>query len=151
MRKHLGIFIELKVLMISGVVYKDASHLPENILIDSKSLKEAKETGNGGFVEEDLVKNQKYIWRLKEIPLSSGSVNMSLISPREVFLEAIRAEAVNIILIHNHPSGDPEPSREDYLTTARLIECGNLLGIKVADHIVIGDGKYISMRAIGKI
>lgn len=70
MRKHLGIFIELKVLMISGVVYKDASHLPENILIDSKSLKEAKETGNGGFVEEDLVKNQKYIWRLKEIPLS---------------------------------------------------------------------------------
>lgn len=83
--------------------------------------------------------------------ISVGELTSTVVHPREVFSMAVKKSAAAIVFIHNHPSGDPEPSREDYLTTARLIECGNLLGIKVADHIVIGDGKYISMRAIGKI
>ena len=83
--------------------------------------------------------------------VSVGELNSTIVHPREVFSAAIRKSAAAIIFIHNHPSGDPEPSSEDYLTTARLVECGKLLGIKVADHLVIGDGKYISMKAIGKI
>ncbi len=83
--------------------------------------------------------------------VSVGELNSTIVHPREVFSAAIKKSAAAIIFIHNHPSGDPEPSAEDYLTTARLVECGKLLGIKVADHLVIGDGKYISMKAIGKI
>lgn len=83
--------------------------------------------------------------------ISVGELNSTVVHPREVFNAAIKKSAAAIVFIHNHPSGDPNPSNEDYLTTARLVECGRMLGITVADHLVIGDGKYISMRAIGKI
>lgn len=75
-----------------------------------------------------------------------GTVNASLISPREIFLEALQREAVYIVLIHNHPSGDPTPSNEDIQATRRVFESGKLLGIQLADHIVIGDGTYMSMK-----
>ena len=75
-----------------------------------------------------------------------GTVNASLISPREIFLEALHKEAVYIVLIHNHPSGDPTPSNEDIQATRRVRESGKLLGIQLADHIVIGDGTYMSMK-----
>lgn len=88
---------------------------------------------------------------LKEIPLSSGSVNMSLISPREVFLEAIRAEAVNIILIHNHPSGDPSPSNTDMECTKWIKEMGDKLDVALLDHIIIGDNCYTSFKEKGYI
>lgn len=81
--------------------------------------------------------------------MSIGTVNASLVHPREVFIEALRQNAVSIILMHNHPSGDPSPSREDKNITRRLIECGELLGIKVLDHIIIGDGRYCSLKAQG--
>lgn len=83
--------------------------------------------------------------------ISIGELNSTVVHPREVFSAAIKKSAAAIIFVHNHPSGDPKPSQEDYLTTARLVECGNLLGIRVADHLVIGDGRYISMKALGKI
>lgn len=83
--------------------------------------------------------------------ISIGELNSTVVHPREVFNVAIKKSAAAIILVHNHPSGDPEPSSEDYLTTARLFECGNMLGIRVVDHLIIGDGRYISMKAIGKI
>ncbi len=83
--------------------------------------------------------------------ISIGELNSTVVHPREVFSAAIKKSAAAIIFVHNHPSGDPKPSQEDFLTTARLAECGNLLGIKVADHLVIGDGRYISMKALGKI
>lgn len=73
-----------------------------------------------------------------------GTVNASLVSPREIFIEAVEHEAVNIILLHNHPSGDPTPSREDIALTKRIKEAGNLMDIKLLDHIIIGDHKYIS-------
>lgn len=83
---------------------------------------------------------------LGERLLTKGTVNESMVSPRELFLEALRYQAVNIILIHNHPSGDPTPSRADTEVTARVYRVGELLGIHLLDHIVIGDHKYVSMR-----
>lgn len=88
---------------------------------------------------------------LKDVIVSSGTVNSSLLSPREIFMLALKYEAVNIILLHNHPSGDPTPSKEDIHTTRRMMEAGNLIGIKLMDHIIIGDNKYISLGENGYI
>ncbi len=83
---------------------------------------------------------------IKIIDVSIGSLNSSIVHPREVFCEAIKSGCNSIIFVHNHPSGDPTPSSEDIKTTQRLEECGNILGIRVLDHIIIGDGKYISFK-----
>ncbi|HHU30964.1 MAG TPA: DNA repair protein RadC [Firmicutes bacterium] len=81
--------------------------------------------------------------------ISIGSLNTSLVHPREVFRPAIRKACASVILIHNHPSGDPTPSSEDIAVTRRLYEAGRLLGIEVLDHVVIGDGKFVSFREKG--
>lgn len=81
---------------------------------------------------------------MKETILSIGTINTSLISPREVFLEALRCDAVSLILLHNHPSGDPTPSQQDILVTNRILEAGKLLGIQLLDHIILGEHRYIS-------
>ena len=81
-----------------------------------------------------------------ERKLSEGSVNMSLISPREIFLAALETKAVNIILVHNHPSGDPNPSEADKEITCHVRGSGEQLGIPLLDHIVIGDNRYVSFR-----
>jgi len=81
--------------------------------------------------------------------MTIGSVNASLISPREVFIEALEAHAVYIILLHNHPSGQPQPSRADVEVTERIAECGSLLQIELSDHIIIGDNNYYSFREKG--
>lgn len=78
--------------------------------------------------------------------ISVGTVNASLISPREVFLTALKYHAVYIVLLHNHPSGAAEPSREDFEVTDNLKECGVILGIPLEDHIIIGDNVYFSFR-----
>lgn len=78
--------------------------------------------------------------------MSNGSATMSLISPREIFMEALRRQAVSIILIHNHPSGDPSPSRADVELTGELAAAGKMLGIPLLDHIIIGDKQYMSFR-----
>lgn len=83
---------------------------------------------------------------LQEKMISNGSVNMSLISPREIFLEALHAKAVNIILVHNHPSGDPAPSRSDKELTQNVRELGDKMNIPLLDHIIIGDNRYTSFR-----
>lgn len=81
--------------------------------------------------------------------VSMGTVNMSIISPREIFLTAVKNRAVHIILVHNHPSGDPLPSKEDYEITKRIHESGELLNIPLVDHIIIGDNNYTSFRELG--
>ncbi len=86
---------------------------------------------------------------IKYLNVSVGSLNSSIVHPREVFSEAVKAGCSGVLLVHNHPSGDPEPSREDIETTQRLVNAGNILGIKVLDHVVIGDGKYISFKEQG--
>ncbi|MCJ7839899.1 DNA repair protein RadC [Lederbergia sp. NSJ-179] len=78
-----------------------------------------------------------------------GSLNASIVHPREVFKEAFRRAAASILCFHNHPSGDPAPSREDIEVTRRLAECGKMLGIEVLDHLIIGDKKYVSMKEKG--
>lgn len=81
--------------------------------------------------------------------LTKGTVNASLISPREIFIESLRNDAVFIILVHNHPSGDPLPSKEDIAVTMRIKEAGTLIGVLLLDHIIIGDNRYISMKERG--
>jgi DNA repair protein RadC len=83
--------------------------------------------------------------------ISSGTLTATLVHPREVFKSAIRRTAHAMILAHNHPSGDPSPSREDRELTRRLIEAGKVIGIEVLDHIVIGDGRYVSFRERGLV
>ena len=78
--------------------------------------------------------------------ISMGSLSSTVIHPREVFLPAIRRSAAAIIFVHNHPSGDPTPSSDDIQTTKRLVEAGKLIGVSVWDHIIIGDGKHISLK-----
>ncbi len=81
--------------------------------------------------------------------ISSGTVNASLLAPRELFIYALKNGAVNIILLHNHPSGDPSPSTEDLSVTKRVKEAGVLIGIKLMDHLIIGDNKYVSLKEQG--
>ena len=83
--------------------------------------------------------------------LSHGSVNSSVASVREMFQKALLANAVSVIVLHNHPSGDPTPSREDITVTKRMVEAGNLIGIDVLDHIIIGDNRYTSLKDKGYI
>lgn len=95
-----------------------------------------------------LMLNSKSMLLHEEI-ISRGTVRASLISPREIFISALRYRAVGIILLHNHPSGIPDPSRDDVLLTQRVLEAGKLIGIELLDHIIIGDRQAVSMRELG--
>lgn len=86
---------------------------------------------------------------INDMLMSQGSVNSSIMPVREVYIQALKEEAVNIVLVHNHPSGDPSPSTEDIKITKRMKDAGNLIGIKLMDHIIIGDNKYISLAEQG--
>ena len=83
--------------------------------------------------------------------VSIGSLNASIVHPREVFKSVLLSSAAAIILVHNHPSGDPTPSREDLELTGRLKEAGELLGIRVLDHVIIGSGCYVSLADRGLV
>jgi DNA repair protein RadC len=87
----------------------------------------------------------------RDCRVSEGTLTNSLIHPREAFRDAIKESAASVIFIHNHPSGDPNPSREDIVITERLARAGEIIGIKVLDHIIIGDDTYISMMEKGYI
>ncbi len=86
---------------------------------------------------------------LGERTLTIGSVNASLVSPREVFIHALSLQAVSIIILHNHPSGRPQPSREDKQVTDCIAQCGRMLQVELSDHIIIGDHNYYSFREKG--
>lgn len=83
--------------------------------------------------------------------ISIGTLNSSAVHPRELFKNAIKRNAAAVILVHNHPSGDPTPSREDLEVTMRLVEAGRIIGIEVLDHLIIGDNKFASLKAKGLI
>lgn len=85
---------------------------------------------------------------LKDCILSTGTVNMSLISPREVMMTALKTQAVHILLVHNHPSGDPTPSRADIEITKRIYEAAEIMNIPLVDHIIIGDNNYRSLKEL---
>ena len=82
---------------------------------------------------------------MREVEVSRGSLNQSLVHPREVFGPALREAAASILVLHNHPSGDPRPSRDDLEVTRRLAEAGTILGIRLLDHIVIGAQGFCSL------
>ena len=88
---------------------------------------------------------------IREVTVSIGTLTASLVHPREVFMPAIRHSAADIVLLHNHPSGDPEPSPEDIEITRRLAAVGELVGIRIADHVVIGGETYVSFLERGLI
>lgn len=85
----------------------------------------------------------------RDVTVTRGLLNSSLVHPREVFREAIAENAAAIILVHNHPSGDPTPSPDDRITTEQLVQAGRVLDIPVQDHIIIGRGRYLSFAEAG--
>ncbi|MFZ5642289.1 MAG: RadC family protein [Bacillota bacterium] len=97
-----------------------------------------------------LLLNTKHQVMARET-ISIGTLNSSMVHPRELFKAAIKRSAAAVILVHNHPSGDPTPSSEDRDITDRLKKAGDLIGIDVLDHIIIGDKKFISLKALGMI
>ena len=125
----------------------------------AKSLKfDEPETIANYYMEDFRHKEQEHLLLLLldnksnllgEKLLFTGTVNASIVSPREIYLEALRYHAVGIILLHNHPSGDPTPSDADRRVTRKVREAGCLLDIPLLDHIVIGDRRYVSFREIG--
>jgi DNA repair protein RadC len=88
---------------------------------------------------------------IKEDIISVGSLNANVVHPREVFRTALAESAAHIIVAHNHPSGDPTPSKEDVEITKKLVETGRIMGIDVLDHVIIGDGRHFSMKEAGHI
>jgi DNA repair protein RadC len=86
---------------------------------------------------------------MRDTTVSEGSLTLSIVHPREVFTLAVKESAAAVIFLHNHPSGDPTPSQEDRALTARLVSAGEVLGIRVLDHLVIGDGRYVSFADQG--
>jgi DNA repair protein RadC len=83
---------------------------------------------------------------LREVMASQGTLTASLVHPREVFRPALREAAAAVILVHNHPSGDPTPSREDREVTQRLVQVGEILGVPVLDHVIVAERGYVSLR-----
>ncbi|MBI1320416.1 MAG: DNA repair protein RadC [Candidatus Hydrogenedens sp.] len=86
---------------------------------------------------------------LKTVVVSSGSIDQTLAAPMDVFRQAVREGAPAIILAHNHPSGDPEPSRQDIQLTERMKSAGEMLGVRVLDHVIFGDGRFVSLQERG--
>ena len=87
---------------------------------------------------------------LREVTVSQGTLTASLVHPREVFRQALREAAAAILLVHNHPSGDPSPSREDVEITERLVRAGRILGVDVLDHVIVAEQGYVSLRETGR-
>ena len=110
------------------------------------------------YMEDMRHKKQEYLKLLLlntrmrligETDISKGTVNVTVISPRELFVEALQKNAVYIILLHNHPSGDPTPSEEDILMTQKIRDAGEMIGVELLDHIIIGNNCYTSLREKG--
>jgi DNA repair protein RadC len=121
----------------------------------SKKIETTKDVFNH-FVDELKDKKKEYLYALyldtknriiKEELISIGTLNASMIHPREIFSSAIKACSHAIILVHNHPSGDPTPSKNDEEMTQRLFEAGELLNIEIIDHVIIGKDDYFSFKA----
>ena len=86
---------------------------------------------------------------LREVKISEGSLTASIVHPREVFAPVVRESAAAVLLVHNHPSGDPTPSPEDLAITRKLVDVGELMGVRVLDHIIVGREGYVSLADEG--
>lgn len=124
----------------NSIAFTTPSHIATHYMEDMRYLKQEQLLAiyldtKARFIRDEII--------------TKGTVNMSVVSPREIFINAMHLEAVNIILLHNHPSGDPTPSRQDILATKRVAEAGAMLGITLIDHIIIGDNIYTSFKEDG--
>ena len=122
------------------VVFRSSSDVAKYYLPKVKGLK--KEVFRCALLD---MKNRL----IKDVIVSEGSLGESLVHPREAFLPAVRESAAAVIFVHNHPSGDPSPSREDVAVTEQLVRAGRILGIKVLDHVILGEGRVVSLAEEG--
>jgi len=126
-----------QVVKKENIVIKEAKDIVELVMPQMRHL------------EQEHLKVASLNGKLRFLAITTvfvGTLDSSLVHPREVFKEALRRTAKNIILIHNHPSGNPDPSKEDVEITKRIAQTGKAIGIEMLDHIIIGDGKFISMK-----
>ena len=137
---------KLKMVKEDTVEYSDTIKSPCDVAALAREVLEMHEMAEENFIVLCLNTKNKIAG---VHTISIGSLNASIVHPREVFKAALLNNASGIICLHNHPSGDPEPSREDIEITHRLVNAGNILGINVLDHIIIGDGRYISLGERG--
>ncbi|MEW4973136.1 DNA repair protein RadC [Bacillus stercoris] len=134
--------VSVKLVREAIILYKKRSiRSPQDAYELAKSFLEDKDREHFIVVSLDT-KNQPVSINTCHI----GSLNASIVSPREVMKSAILSSAASIMVFHNHPSGDTSPSQEDISVTSRLQEAGNLMGIELLDHLIIGDGKYLSLK-----
>lgn len=142
---HIFTSYKLKMVKEKSGVYEVSNTIsnPQNAYnIMTKIVKIQEECEEVLYVITLNVKNN--VTGLFEV--SRGSLNSSIVHPREILKRAILNNAAAIVLCHNHPSGNPEPSREDIGITSRVKECGNIIGIDLLDHIIIGDENYVSLK-----
>jgi len=143
-------FMETRLIKEKGVNYDNMISInnPESIVEALNSLMDMDTLTVEKLVLVCLDTKNK-IMSINQI--SQGTVNASLVSPREVFQMALLQGASSIVVAHNHPSGNVEPSSEDIGVTSRLEEAGKILGVKLLDHLIIGDGRHVSLREKGYI
>ncbi|EEG78374.1 RadC family protein [Dethiobacter alkaliphilus] len=160
--KQLSHATEKELLRVPGLGPRKAKQL-KAVFDLSKALLEPDDTSITIQSPADVFENFKYLALheeeylvalflntknkiLQHTTISKGTLNTSLIHPREVFAPAIRIKCASVVILHNHPSGDPTPSREDIDITKRLKEAGKIIGIELLDHIVIGNKGFVSLR-----
>ena len=134
---------KLKMIKEDTVEYNTTIKSPADVAALAREVLEMHEMAVENFIILSLNTKNKIAGMHT---VSIGSLNASIVHPREVFKAAILNNASGIICLHNHPSGDPEPSKEDIEITKRLIEAGKILGIEVLDHVIIGEQRYLSMK-----
>jgi len=123
---------------------------PEDAACFARELANARDDDKERFWVVLLNTKHRYLMHTE---VSVGTVSAALVHPREVFSPAVREGASSILCLHNHPSGEPDPSAEDRELTRRLVECGKLLGIEVLDHVIVGNGtgRWFSFRDAGEL
>lgn len=136
-------------LELSKRLESDASDKPRQVLKSPEDVVAVMRSKLKGKKKEHFwvicldTRNRLITWK----QVSMGSLDTSIVHPREVFKEAVSSSAASVIFVHNHPSGDPEPSKEDIELTKRLIKAGEIMGIDVLDHIIVCDRSYLSLKA----
>jgi len=143
----------IKACLEIGKRFIQKKDTPTKIILDSKTIFDLYKLSFSSLKQETFVllvlNSRNQVTKEKEI--FRGSLNASMVHPREIFREAIKESACSVVFIHNHPSGDPTPSRADILITERLKETGKVVGISVLDHIIVGEEKYYSFADQGLI
>lgn len=143
---------EKKALTILAVI-ELAKRMHSNAVLDKIEINEPQDVADYLMEKLRYLKQEHFVALLlntknqiiHEQSIFIGSLNMSIVHPRDLLREAVKHSAASIVIAHNHPSGDPTPSLEDIKTTKRLLYCCDLMGIDLLDHIIIGDGEFISL------